>query len=325
MKKVFVFVFCMVSCLTISAQSYWALAWQGSDLYKKKEYAASVEAYKNAFKIRKDRSSDLYGAACSAALAGKKELALDFLKDAVKAGYTNAKHLQSDGDLASLHAEKEWATIVAQTEKNAVDIPKSYNMALRSALLEIDKDDQEIRRVAIDSTKKYGFTGRNRVMDSIFHVMGYNDSVNLIRITKILDSVGYPSVKSVGSDAARTVFLVIQHSDLKVQERYFNVLKKAVDDGNLHPANFALLEDRIALRQGKKQVYGSQVGADMKTGKYYVLPLEDPDKVDQRRMNIGLQPLSDYVKQWDIVWDVNDYKQKMAQGLIENTMIGDDH
>lgn len=45
----------------------------------------------------------------------------------------------------------------------------------------------------------------------------------------------------------------------------------------------------------------------------FVLPLEDPDNVDKRRAEVGLGPLADYVKQWNIVWDVEEYKKQLPE------------
>ncbi|MBU2266481.1 MAG: hypothetical protein KKB15_00015 [Bacteroidetes bacterium] len=44
----------------------------------------------------------------------------------------------------------------------------------------------------------------------------------------------------------------------------------------------AKLEDRVAVDQGHK-TYGTQVGMDEKTEKYYVFPIENPKEVDKRR------------------------------------------
>ncbi|HYG50869.1 MAG TPA: AraC family transcriptional regulator [Flavobacteriales bacterium] len=37
-------------------------------------------------------------------------------------------------------------------------------------------------------------------------------------------------------------------------------------------------------------------------GKYFIEPISDPEHVDEKRKEIGLGPLADYLKQWDIVW-----------------------
>jgi hypothetical protein len=77
--------------------------------------------------------------------------------------------------------------------------------------------------------------------------------------------------------------------------------------------NLALLEDRVALREGRKQIYGSQVGTDTVTRKNYLLPLEDPDNVDARRAKVGLGSLADYLKSFDIEWNVDEYKKQEAE------------
>jgi hypothetical protein len=46
---------------------------------------------------------------------------------------------------------------------------------------------------------------------------------------------------------------------------------------------------------------------------FYVLPLEDPENVDKRRAEVGLQPIADYVIEWQIKWDVEQYKKDLAK------------
>ena len=93
------------------------------------------------------------------------------------------------------------------------------------------------------------------------------------------------------------------------------MMREAVKNGKAKGKSLALLEDRVALRKRKKQIYGSQIGRDNDTKLYYVLPLEDPDNVDKRRAKVGLEPLADYVNYWQIKWDVEQYKKDLL--LIE--------
>ena len=69
----------------------------------------------------------------------------------------------------------------------------------------------------------------------------------------------------------------------------------------------------MALSEGKKQIYGSQIGRNIKTNKFYVQALEDPDNVDKRRSEVGLGSLGDYVKNWDINWNVEEYKKNLPE------------
>jgi hypothetical protein len=110
-----------------------------------------------------------------------------------------------------------------------------------------------------------------------------------------------------------TLFYVIQHSDLNTQEKYLPMMREAVKKGDATPNNLAYLEDRVALRHGKKQIYGSQIGRDEITGEYYVRPLEDPDKVDIRREAVGLGKLQDYISNYGLTWNPEEYKKKLPE------------
>jgi hypothetical protein len=91
------------------------------------------------------------------------------------------------------------------------------------------------------------------------------------------------------------------------------MMREAVSKGNAKASSLALLEDRVALRKGQKQIYGSQIGRDQETGEYYVLPLIDPDNVDQRRAKVGLGTIQDYISNWGMTWDVEAYKKKLPE------------
>jgi hypothetical protein len=93
------------------------------------------------------------------------------------------------------------------------------------------------------------------------------------------------------------------------------MMKEAVKKGNASAGNLALLEDRILLKQGKKQIYGSQINTDQTTQLDYVCPLEDPDHVDKRRAEVGLEPMSAYLTRFKINWDPEQYKKDLP--LIE--------
>lgn len=91
------------------------------------------------------------------------------------------------------------------------------------------------------------------------------------------------------------------------------MMREAVKKGNAHAAHLALLEDRVALGKGEKQIYGSQIGQDEATGEYYVLPLIDPDNVDKRRKEVELGPIQDYISDWGITWNVEEYIRNLAE------------
>jgi hypothetical protein len=141
--------------------------------------------------------------------------------------------------------------------------------------------------------------------------MGYMDSLNLIKVTTLIDKYGWLGPADIGEDGNATLFIVIQHAHLETQQKYLPMMRSAVKSGHAKASSLALLEDRVALREGKKQIYGSQVYVGMNGNGSYVLPLEDPENVDQRRARVGLGTLADYLKQFNMTWDVEKYRRDL--------------
>ncbi|WP_396147804.1 DUF6624 domain-containing protein [Flavobacterium sp.] len=293
------------------SQNYKSLVSEADALYKNKDYKKSVEKYTEAFKIEQKSGSDFYNAACSAALLGKKNVAFQWLQLALDKGWINVRHLKTDTDLDALHNDKKWLPFVNEMQK-IVDVKEAnLDKPLQAELLAIYEDDQDIRRTFIKAQKDYGY--QSKIVDSLGRIMMQKDSINLIKVTKILDKHGWVGADKVGGQANQTLFLVIQHSDLPTQQKYLPMMREAVKNKNASSSALALLEDRVALGEGKKQIYGSQIGFDKETNTNYVLPLEDPDTVDQRRASVGLGLLADYVKNWNIVWNVEEYKKQLPE------------
>lgn len=142
------------------------------------------------------------------------------------------------------------------------------------------------------------------------------DASNLMIVEQVLEKHGWLSSDEIGYTANSTLFLVIQHADQATQEKYLPMMRQAVKDGKANARSLALLEDRTGLGKGELQVYGSQIGTDQETGEMYVLPLIDPENVNERRAKVGLGPIEEYVAHWDLTWDVEEYKKKLPK-LIE--------
>lgn len=175
----------------------------------------------------------------------------------------------------------------------------------------IGENDQKDRAQIEYIQNKYG--SESAEMKALWKSMRQNDSVNIIKVGAILDRYGWLGANEIGADANSTLFLVVQHADLPIQEKYLPMMRKAVKDKKAKGSSLALLEDRVALRQGKRQIYGSQVAWNMKTNSHYVMPLEDPDHVDKRRAEVGLPPLAEYVAHWDMKWDPEQYKKDLPE------------
>ncbi|MBL9187279.1 MAG: hypothetical protein JNK23_07365 [Opitutaceae bacterium] len=294
------------------AQDYRSLIAEGNTAIAAKDYAKALARFEAAFKTTTGPAAyDLFNGARAAALAAKPDVALDWLEKAVALGWANPANMQSNPDLVSLHARPRWAAVLSEARAKRKVLDAKIDKPLRTELRAILDADQRGRQQIAEIEKQFG---RDSVpMRELWKKIEEADRANLAKVTAILDSRGWLGPEVVGSDGSSALFLVIQHANPETQRKYLPMMRAAAKDGRAQASSLALLEDRVALGEGRRQTFGSQIGTDAKTGAYYVLPLEDPDHVDERRASVGLPPLADYVAHWGITWDVEAYKKQLPQ------------
>lgn len=199
-----------------------------------------------------------------------------------------------------------------QTPAKLKAVSDSTYKRLTLELDAINKTDQGLRVEYMAAFNKSG--SQSKVMDSLGRLLRYHDSLNTAKVSQILDQYGWLGEDKIGRLGNQTLFLVIQHAGLKTQQKYLPMMRIAVKNGNAKPSALALMEDRVALREGKKQIYGSQLSSiPDQPGKYYLSPLIDPEHVDERRATVGLGKLADYLKNWQLTWDVAEYQKQLPK------------
>jgi hypothetical protein len=299
-------------------REYSRLIEEASLLYQNHEYLKSGKKYAEAFAADGNKGflDDRYNAACSWALANETDSAFaNLFLIANKGNYSDYDHLTNDSDLKPLYSDSRWEELKSIVYSNKENKEASYNKTLLAILDTIFTDDQKYRDQLTEIAQKYGWESKE--VDSMSNykafkeILRITDSINTVRITSIIDHYGWLGAEVVGEPGNSTFFAVIQHSDLKTQEKYLPVMREAVKNGKARADQLALLEDRVALKEGRRQIYGSQLGMDPITKKTYVCPLEDPDHVDARRSKVGLPPMQEYVEPAGIKWDVEQYKQDL--------------
>lgn len=196
-------------------------------------------------------------------------------------------------------------------EKKSVS-NKMTNDVLVKMLQEIDYEDQRYRR----ETEKLLNKGSKDTL--AFTLLGRKtrvaDSMNQVKVSNLLDSMGWPDRKAIGEEGSKTIWAVLQHADLNVQEKYFPMVKKAVADLKVESRDAAYLEDRILTGKGLKQKYGTQLSVTIGSNKSYVLPIEKPESVDSLRGTVYLPPLKYYLKNgFGMNWDLNTYYKELPE------------
>lgn len=90
---------------------------------------------------------------------------------------------------------------------------------------------------------------------------------------------------------------MLQHADRFTQKKYIGLLRKAVAENRASPTHLTYLEDRLLQLEIKPQIYGTQI--DITGNKPKPYPVIEPDKLNERRKSVGLEPIEEYLKSFE--------------------------
>lgn len=243
-----------------------------------------------------------YKYSCVLALDSQIDSAFHYLFIAL-IGDTSATAL-NDPNFYYLLNDPRWGqledTLVSRIEKTGYNYP---NKELSKELWRMKVIDQSFyyHLNILDKNSSEPFLTK-----AIWELKEQLNESNLNRLEQIVDSVGWLTKSKVGASGAVSAFLIIQHANLATQKKYLPMITEAANQGEADWMTLALLIDRINVREGKPQIYGSQVSRNT-DGTFYVNEIENPEFVNQRRAKIGLPPIEEYISNWSIKWTV---KQK---------------
>ncbi len=271
-------------------------------LYQEQKFTEAAAAYTAALALAEGTALHYYNAACSQALAGDTLGAIANLQRAAGKGWMNVKHAKRDKDLMSLHTVSGWEDALAHMQKNLDIHEKDFDKPLKAQLERIYVRDQTLRQLYREAEEKFGKDSDE--MTYFWQLMAEQDSLNEREVARILDERGWVGQRVVGGQANMTLWLVIQHAPLEMQEKYLPLMKESVLARESSGNHLAMLEDRIQMRKGEPQTYGSQIIRDEQTGKQVLYEIRAPEYVNQRRKEVGLGPIEEYVRRWGIEWTV---------------------
>lgn len=122
------------------------------------------------------------------------------------------------------------------------------------------------------------------------------DEDNQAWLEQHLDDTGWFTRSEYGEDAEKNAFLIVQHADgnIALQKRVLAMYESLLPKQEVLPEHYAELRDRVTAAENDVQRYGTQL--ECESGELRLkAPLEDPDKVDQWRAEVGLPSLEDYM------------------------------
>ncbi len=152
--------------------------------------------------------------------------------------------------------------------------------------------DQIIKLMEADLQLRDQLIQKNELNDGYNAEMEFLHNTNARHLNVIIDEIGYPTITKVGKPASEAAWLIIQHaiSLPRFMKKCAIMLEKAVEEQQADAKNLAYLLDRIAVFEGKPQLYGTSFDWD-KSGELSPNAYDDIILVNERRRAIGLNTL----------------------------------
>ena len=160
--------------------------------------------------------------------------------------------------------------------------------AIAKKIIELKNADSELRDRLVQSGQLED--GYNEEMEKL-----HNRNAEILN--DIIDGIGYPTIDTVGKKASDAAWLVIQHSIGKpdFMKKCAKLLENIENKNESETKKIAYLTDRIAVFEGKPQLYGTQFDWN-ENGELSPYLVDDIAKVEQRRKSIGLNTLAEQTK-----------------------------
>ena len=264
-----------LSCPT-SQDDYWNLIFHADSLYDARLCDEARQVYDLAFSDdRYILPSQLSTTANKMTTIGDNQAALTYLRHRI----AMEKDFYEDPSVTT-HIELKDTFEMRSRQWN-------YDLALKETLENIFERDQYDRLLwshAVknnpDDTERNERLARRALM---------TDSLNLVLVDEILSQHGFPLKELVGDFGNQAAWLVFQHADLDHQKRFLPQMEAAVSHGDIAPLYLALLRDRIDVREGRPQRYGTQTDE-----KGNLAPLLDASRVNQWRQEVGLPSIEQF-------------------------------
>lgn len=120
-------------------------------------------------------------------------------------------------------------------------------------------------------------------------------SENLEYLKSLIHQIGWIDTERFGRQASADAILMAKHgNDLSLLQTILPLVERDFKNAGDDAQMFTILYDGLQIDLGLKQRYGTQLW-ESPDGVAYVLPMENPAKVDQFRRELGLPPLAEYL------------------------------
>jgi len=256
-------------------ENYYQKVYLAEEAYYKEDYKRVFEqmseAEKNCELLNQRGIYEMLKYAESSAHIGEKEKAFELIRKLLLKGY-EINQLANNEAFQSLVGSDKWTQLEKDYESLHKEYLSSIDLELREKIAEMKRIDQLYRQRGEYDQQK---------CDSI-------DSINEIELKKIVENQGYPDERIIGgfkidNQPVDPGILLFHFDDY---DYWTSKLKELIEKGEAPPRSLGTFVDSYKRRvpEEKKFIYGIYDNSGEES-------IVDFDKLDERRVSIGLQPM----------------------------------
>ena len=160
--------------------------------------------------------------------------------------------------------------------------------SLEKALLDMEAQDQAVRAE---------LTASGALNDAYHPRLEEVHRANSSRLRQIIAVFGWPGFTLVGEKGAKAAWRIALHSisEPPFMRQCRDLIDRASEAGDVPRWQFAIIDDRIRVYEGKPQRYGTQLRIGVNGLEPH--PLENEGRVSSMRAQAGLPPLAKTISQ----------------------------
>lgn len=257
------------------------------------QYDSAIFYFDLAFSIEQNGYSnedrnDFYNAAKCYNYIGDTVNTYKFLRKSIQTGKI-LKDIEMDTFFNLTKQSHLWKILTKDYDSLRNEFLTKLDTLLRDEIDLMAANDQKYRIIFLN-------TGGNE--DSLKKMQKQIDAFNEERLAFIIDSIGFPGYKKIGTDRAD---ILILHTSKQFREKYFPILVHEIGKGNINPQVVAGMIDQMMFFSDNKQLYGTVLKTDPVLG-LELVPFKYSDliKIDSLRRGIGLTKLSCFMQEYRV-------------------------
>ncbi|KAA5804620.1 hypothetical protein F1654_01020 [Alkalicaulis satelles] len=226
-----------------------------------------------------------------------------------------ARQFSGQGENAADHAEAraEAMPLITQWHEahaNLMDAPREADTAwgyfinaaeqendpvLRELLIRAARDQYARGLFGAFTNGQASPGARSLLMTANMHLVCTTDRDNTPWLATHVRAGRWFTITDHGSTAAQAAWVIAQHADHdpEFQRQALTLIEPLAREGDIRQSEFALLFDRVLVNMGQPQIYGTR--GSCVDGQWTARPIQDEAGLDERRAQMGLQPMEAYI------------------------------